>query len=341
MNDEARPPAIDPSPLKHLSVLYVEDESEVRDLLTRFLSRWVGTVLTAANGQEGVRLFRERRPDLVVTDIKMPVMDGLEMAAAIRSTGKDVPIIVITAHSEHDYFLRAIEAGIDRYVTKPVNTDLLLDALNKSARSLAQKQELEQAKQALIGALSQTVGVLSKAIELRDPYTNGHQKRVSQLAVAIAEEMGMSTDEVNGIRLGSLIHDVGKIRIPAEILNLPRKLTELEFDFVRNHPQSGQDILAEATFPWPVARMIMEHHERMDGSGYPNRLAGEDICLAARIIGVADVVEAMASHRPYRPAMAMEEVVAEIRNNSGKLYDKRVADCCLAVLERKAYKFWD
>lgn len=333
--------SIDINFMKTLSVLYVEDEEEVRELLARFLRRWVGVLHTASNGEEGLRAFAEHHPDVVVTDIKMPLMDGLEMASSIKSSSREVPIIVITAHSEQDYFIRAIEIGVDRYVIKPVNTDTLLGAIYKSAKSGAQTRELEHARQTVINTLEQTIAVVSRAIESRDPYTDGHQKRVSLLAVAIAEEMSIAPDVINGIRLGSLVHDVGKIRIPAEILTSPRKLSTIEMDIIRTHPQAGHDILAGAEFPWPVALMVLEHHERMDGSGYPNGLVGEQICLEARIICIADVVESMASFRPYRTALGIELAVEEIRRNRGSLYDEYVVDACIRVLEKSDYDFWD
>jgi putative two-component system response regulator len=331
---------VDAEFLKTLSVLYVEDDEEIRELLSRFLQRWVGTLHTANNGQEGAEAFHQHHPDVVVTDIKMPVMDGLEMASAIKSSSSDVPIIVITAYSERDYFIRAIEIGVDQYVTKPVNTDILLRAIYKNAKQRLHKQEMEKAEQLVIDALEQTIGVLSRAIELRDPYTDGHQKRVALLATAIAEEMGMPKDTINGIRLGSLVHDVGKIRVPAEILSCPRKLTKAEMDIIKTHLNAGYEILEGATFPWPVARMVFEHHERMDGSGYPKGLKGEEICMEARIIAVADVVEAMTSYRPYRPALGIESAIDEIRKGRGSLYDANVVDCCIRALEKTNFNFW-
>lgn len=342
MDNHNQPSAtIDPAFLKTLSVLYVEDEEEVRDLLARFLRRWVGVLHTAANGQEGVRAFAEHHPDVVVTDIKMPLMDGLEMASSIKSSAKEVPIIVITAHSEQDYFIRAIEIGVDRYVIKPVNTDTLLRAIYKSAKSSAQTRELEHARKTVFETLEQTIAVVSRAIESRDPYTDGHQKRVSLLAVAIAEEMGMTPDTITGIRLGSLVHDVGKIRIPVETLTTPRKLSAFEWENIKTHPQAGHDILSGTNFPWPVTRMVLEHHERMDGSGYPNGLVGEQICQEARIISIADVVESMASFRPYRVALGIERAIEEIRKNRGTLYDENAVDACIRVLEKANYDFWD
>ncbi len=338
----ASPPQtrIDPEFLKTLSVLYVEDDEEIRELLSRFLAHRVGTLHTATNGQEGIQAFNEHHPDVVVTDIKMPVMDGLEMASTIKSSSHEVPIIVITAYSERDYFMRAIEIGVDQYVTKPVNTDTLLEAIYKSAKNRSRQRELDMARQELIDTLEQTVAMLSRAIEMRDPYTDGHQKRVSLLAVAIAEEMGLPPKIITGIRLGSLIHDVGKIRVPAEILSTPRRLSPIEMEIIKTHPQAGYDILAGVAFPWPVARLVLEHHERLDGSGYPNGLAGDAICLEARISAVADVVETMTSHRPYRPALGIETAVDEIKKNRGTLYDPEVVDCCLKVLKRCDYKFW-
>jgi len=341
MNASTSQTRIDPDFLKTLSILYVEDDEEIRELLSRFLARRVGTLHTATNGQEGVQAFLEHHPDVVVTDIKMPVMDGLEMASTIKSSSREVPIIVITAYSERDYFMRAIEIGVDQYVTKPVNTDTLLEAIHKSAKNRSQQRELGIARQELIDTLEQTIAMLSRAIEMRDPYTDGHQKRVSLLAVAIAEEMGLPPKMITGIRLGSLVHDVGKIRIPAEILSNPRKLSSIEMEIIKTHSQAGHDILDGVAFPWQVARMVLEHHERMDGSGYPNGLAGEAICQEARIGAVADVVEAMTSHRPYRAALGIETAVDEIKKNRGTLYDPEVVDCCLRVLERCDYKFFE
>lgn len=340
MNTENATPQIDRDFLKTLAVLYVEDDEEIRELLSRFLRRWVGTLHTATNGQEGAQAFLEHKPDVVVTDIKMPVMDGLEMASAIKASSQEVPIIVITAYSERDYFIRAIEIGVDQYVTKPVNTDVLLLAIHKSARHHFHRREIEKAEKLAVDALEQTIGVLSRAIEMRDPYTDGHQKRVALLAAAIAEEMGLSADTITGIRLGSLVHDVGKIRVPSEVLSCPRKLSKNEMDFIRTHPDAGFEILKGTTFPWPVARMVIEHHERLDGSGYPNGLKDGNIAIEARIIAVADTVEAMTSFRPYRPALGIEAAVAEIRKGRGIIYDSEVVDSCIRVLEKADFKFW-
>jgi putative nucleotidyltransferase with HDIG domain len=182
---------------------------------------------------------------------------------------------------------------------------------------------------------------MAATVETRDPYTAGHQRRVADLACAIASEMGLSQEQTEGIRMAAIVHDIGKISIPAEILCKPTKLTELEFQLIKVHPQSGHDILKEIPFPWPIARIVLEHHERMDGSGYPAGLGGEEISLDARILAVADVVEAIASHRPARPARELSAALAEITQHRETLYDPEVVDACNRLFHRRAYALVD
>ena len=323
-----------------LTLLYVEDEEEVRRELARYLSRRFARVDVAANGQEGLELFRQHGGyDIVVTDVRMPVMDGLSMAAAIREIEKEVPVIVITAYNEVDYFVRAIEIGIDRYITKPVDPRLLMDAIKRSAAGHFHQREINRAREATTEALNQVVAVLARAIEIRDPYTDGHQKRVSLLAEAIAEAMGLPPVKVTGIKVGAAIHDIGKIQVPAEFLSMPRRPSPEEFALIKAHVQAGYEILGDASFPWPIAEMILQHHERLDGSGYPQGLKDGDISLEARIIAVADVVEAMSSDRPYRAALGVAAAMEEIRLHRGILYDPEVVDACLKVLEEDPERF--
>jgi PAS domain S-box-containing protein/putative nucleotidyltransferase with HDIG domain len=200
------------------------------------------------------------------------------------------------------------------------------------------EEALKQSYQRLEKLLDQVVNVLASAVEIRDPYTAGHQRGVTELACAIAKEMGLSKEQIKGIRMAGLIHDIGKINVPAEILSKPGPLNEIEFDLIKIHPQVGHEVLKTIEFPWPVAKIVLQHHERIDGSGYPQGLSGGEIMLEARILGVADVVEAMASHRPYRPAHSIDEALEEIKQNRGVLYDIAVVDACLRVFE-KGFKF--
>ena len=177
-----------------------------------------------------------------------------------------------------------------------------------------------------------TVNAVSSMVELRDPYTAGHERRVGELAAAIAIEMGLSEEETNGLRIIGLLHDIGKISLPAEILSKPSRLTPLEYEMVKLHPQLGYDILKAVDFPWPVAQTVLQHHERFDGSGYPQGLNGEEIVLQARIIAVADTVEAMASHRPYRPGYGVEAALKEIEEKAGAQRQP--------AMVRRSFRYW-
>jgi len=203
---------------------------------------------------------------------------------------------------------------------------------------ITDRKEIDERMRKSLVATIQAIAVI---VETRDPYTAGHQRRVADLARAIATELKLSANRIDGIRMASSIHDLGKISVPAEILSNPKKLSVLEFSLIKIHAQSGYDILKDIEFPWPVARMIREHHERMDGTGYPQGLIGEEILLESRILAVADVVEAMASHRPYRPAIGLDAALAEMENNKGMLYDVDVVDACLRLFREKGYQLQD
>lgn len=183
------------------------------------------------------------------------------------------------------------------------------------------------------------IATIARTVEVRDPYTAGHQRRVSQLGEAIARRMGLDEERVQAVRVAGMVHDVGKIDIPAEILAKPGKLTEVEFELIRQHPLAGCDVLAGIDFPWPVAEITLQHHERLDGSGYPQGLAGDETLPEARVVAVADVVEAMASHRPYRPALGVEAALKEIAANSGRLYDPAACAACLALFREDGFMF--
>ncbi len=199
------------------------------------------------------------------------------------------------------------------------------------------KQEVERIRKVL-GATVQAIAV---TVETKDPYTAGHQRRVADLTRVMAMEMNLPIDMIDGIRAAAAIHDLGKISVPAEILSKPTKLTDIEFMIIKTHPLSGYDILKDIDFPWPVARIVLEHHERMNGSGYPNGLTGDHILMESRILAVADVVEAMASHRPYRSSLGIDAALNEISKNKGILYDPEVSDACLRLFHEKDYKIID
>ncbi len=211
----------------------------------------------------------------------------------------------------------------------------VLDITERKQAQIALEKSYLQLKKILEGAF-QAIAMMA---ESRDPYTAGHQWQVAKLSVAIAREMGLDENRIEGIHVGAAIHDIGKIQIPAEILAKPSQLTDLEYSLVKNHPRVGYDILKKIEFPWPVADIAYQHHERLDGSGYPLGLKGEEIILEARIVAVADVVESMANHRPYRPARGLEAAMEEIIKHRGRLFDPDVVDACVRLFRNKGFHF--
>jgi PAS domain S-box-containing protein len=201
------------------------------------------------------------------------------------------------------------------------------------------EEEREDGLKKVQRTLDGTVTALTSLSEKRDPYTAGHQQRVAQLACAIAHEMKLHQRVIDGLQVMGCLHDIGKTAIPAELLTKPVKLNEYEFNIIKAHPQNAFDILKDIEFPWPVAKAIFQHHERLDGSGYPSATSGNDIILEARILAVADVTEAITSHRPYRPALGVEKALEEISRNSGFLYDRNIVDACLTLFKEKFFDF--
>jgi PAS domain S-box-containing protein len=201
------------------------------------------------------------------------------------------------------------------------------------------EEQLHQTLDSLRKSVGATIQVMVSAVEMRDPYTAGHQIRTADLARAIATEMGLPKEKIDGIRMAGSIHDIGKISIPAEILTKPIKLTNIEFSLIKEHSHSGYEMLKDVESPWPLAQIVYQHHERMDGSGYPRNLKGDEIIIEARIMAVADVVEAMASHRPYRPGLGIDAALAEIEKNKGTHYDNTVAAACLRLFRERGYQF--
>ncbi|MDD5648687.1 MAG: HD-GYP domain-containing protein, partial [Dehalococcoidia bacterium] len=201
------------------------------------------------------------------------------------------------------------------------------------------ENELAASNRALRKALHDSIKAMARIVDLRDPYTAGHQQKVAGLASAIARELGMDDTAVEHLVMASTVHDIGKMYVPADILSKPGRLSELECDIIKTHAQGGFDILAGIEFSGPVAMTVLQHHERLNGSGYPNGLKDNQILPEAKILAVADVVEAMASHRPYRPSLGVETALNEIERNKGDLYDPAVVDVCLGLFRDKAFSF--
>lgn len=233
----------------------------------------------------------------------------------------------------------AFDAEISLSAVK-VGTETIVQGIIRDISRRKQAEDgLAQTLDNLQTAMSATIRVIAQVVETRDPYTAGHQRRTANLACAIAAEMHLPIDMIEGIRMAGVIHDIGKVSVPAEILSKPGRLSAKEFELIKEHPQVGYDILKDATFPWPIATIILQHHEKLDGSGYPQGLAKNAICIEARILTVADVVEAIASYRPYRPGLGIDVALEEISTNRGIFYDPDVVDACLIVFQSRGFKF--
>ncbi|PKP57894.1 histidine kinase [Candidatus Atribacteria bacterium HGW-Atribacteria-1] len=480
-------------PFRH-RVLVVDDEKDLCDHIKHELDKEGYLVTAAYDGEEGLDYFKNNRVDIVIADLKMPRMSGLEMLKHCREITDNFISIIITGHGDHETAIKALRMGVFNYLKKPIpleeliisvdkGTDLLLlqrglsarkreleietaikkqyadnlekiakertkeikklsDAvkattegiivtdleakitdLNKAALKMygtgnkeglvgksafdlivpeervkaltgmkevmekgyvkdreyhiaikggtkipvemsvsimegmdgepigfvgivrditdrkQAEEKLQQSYKKLQKTMEGTINTIAKIIETRDPYTAGHQQRVSKLSTIIAREMKLPQDKIEGIRITSLFHDVGKIGLPVEILSKPTKLSKIEYSLIKGHSQVGHDILKTIDFPWQVAQIILQHHERVDGSGYPQGLKGNEILIESKIIAVADVVEAMSFHRPYRPALGIDKALEEISQNKGILYDLKVADTCLKLFREKKFKF--
>ncbi len=228
--------------------------------------------------------------------------------------------------------------------------DLLIKELQKMREKVAGLEEvklkynqvdkkLKQTYKKLQKFIEGTAYIIMKVVETRDPYSIGHQQRVSKLATAITQEMKLPQDKIEGIRIASLVHDIGKVNLPTEIISKPSKLVEVEFNLIKNYPKTGYDILKKLDFPWPIAEIVLQHQEKIDSSGYPRGLKGDEICIEAKILGVANVVEAMSSYKSYRPALSIDEALAEISKNKNILFDPEVVDTCIKLFKEKEFKF--
>ena len=368
------------APLKYRhSILVVDDEEAILDIMTIVLAREGYDLHTATSAEEGLKKLREI-PDLslIISDQIMPGMTGVEFLEQALSIRPDAQRVLLTGYTDTDAIINAINKGrIHLYISKPWRKEELLYTINqllakaelvmenKRLDELVKKQnaelvelnrdleakvrlktidldrraeELKASYEKIQMILDGTVLAMSRIVESRDPYTAGHQQQVTQIASIIAEKISLPPERVEAIRISAALHDIGKISVPSEILTKPSRLTDLERELVKTHSQNAYDILKAIDFPYPIADIILQHHERMDGSGYPQGLKGEEILLEARIVAVADVLEAMSAHRPYRPALGIEAAMEEITRHRGLLYDENVVDACLEIYRENGQK---
>lgn len=338
----------------HGHILAVDDTPASLKLLTELLKAEGYDVRSAIHGELALQAAQMEPPELVLLDIRMPDMDGFEVCRRLKAQAATahIPIIFVSALTDTEDKVRGFELGAVDFVTKPYQREELLARVRTHLEVVRLRHHLEdqveqrtrklrEGQEHLKKTLTDFITVLGATVEVRDPYTAGHQRRVAHLAAAMARELQMSPDQIEGLQLASVVHDFGKIRVPAEILNKPGRLNPIEYALVQEHVSIGRDILKAIDFPWPIAETVGQHHERLDGSGYPQGLRGEAILPEARVLAVADVVEAMVSHRPYRPSVGLDAALAEISAFRGTRYDPQAVDACIRLFRDQGYRLPD
>ncbi|MEJ2404459.1 MAG: response regulator [Candidatus Thiodiazotropha sp.] len=348
------------SETKHESgnIVIVDDNPNNLRVLGEMLQKAGYKVRPAVNSTLALHSIERFPPDLVLLDIRMPGLSGYDVCRHLKESERlrDIPVIFISALHETEGKLAAFKAGGVDYISKPFQIEEVLARVQAHLGLYRMKQNLEtivaertedlrksyeeiqRSKQQYWAILEQMVQAIALTVEKRDPYTAGHQRRVAELATAIAIRLGLSHERREGLRFGAMLHDIGKIHLPAEILSRPGELSPNERSLIMTHAEEGSDIVRDVEFPWPVAQLILQHHERLDGSGYPLGLKGNEILEEARILAVADVVEAMTSHRPYRPALGLEVALDEVKSGSGTRYDEASVNAVVSLVAEGVIK---
>ncbi len=301
-------------------VLVVDDEPINRKLAQELLTSLGYRVEVANDGEEAVSKVRVLRPDLIMLDVMMPRLDGLQACRLLKQDDETrlIPVVLLTALSSMEDRVAGIEAGADDFLTKPFNKVELLARVRSLIRLKHRNDQLERTENVLF--------MLAAAVEAKDPYTEGHLHRLEEYASQISSALNLPARTQHVNRIGALLHDIGKIGIPEAILNKPGKLTPEEFAIIKEHPEIGERICSPLSFGADVGPIVRGHHERWDGGGYPDGLAGEAIPLGARIVAVADAFDAMTTDRPYRKALALEKAWEILREGAGKQWDAAVVE---------------
>ncbi len=331
-----------------LRVLMVDDSPDDVFLLTRHLKKGGYNPVheRVENSDLMKHALQNKQWDIILCDYNMPQFNVPSAMALLKDSNVDIPLIIVSGVSNENVIKECMSLGARDYVLKNNLSRLCpvikreLEAAEARDKCKWLENELQQTIDNFQKVFSTTMQFVVSAIEARDPYKRGHQLRTANLAYAIAAEMGLNQETKEGIHLASSIHDIGNLSIPVEILAKPSRLTRIEFSMVKEHCHNGYEMLKNIETAWPLAQVIYQHHERMDGSGYPLKLKNDEIIVEARILAVSDVVESMASHRSYRPALGIEAALEEIKVNKGLLYDDTVADACLKLFCEKEYQLY-
>jgi putative two-component system response regulator len=322
------------------TILIVDDEYSGRETLQSILEGEGYNLVMAENGPQAIAKAKAILPDVILLDVMMPGMTGFEVCEKIRNDPQvaEIPIIILTALDDRDSLLRGLKSGADDFISKPFDRFELrarligITRLNRYQKLLQERENLRTANKRLSDAYEATIEGWSHAMDLRDRETEGHSRRVTELSIKLARAMGMSDDAIVHLRHGALLHDMGKIGVPDSILHKPDELTEDEWDIMRQHPKLAFDMLNSIEYLREALEIPYFHHEKWDGTGYPQGLKGEQIPIAARIFAVADVWDAVTSDRPYRPAWSKQQAMQYIRDQSGKHFDPQVVEQFFKVI---------
>jgi putative two-component system response regulator len=324
-----------------ISILVVDDDPLVNEILSNAVCKAGYMCYSAPDAEQALGILKQNNVDVMIADIVLPRKNGLELAKIAKST-YNCDIIVITGFEDGIKYEDVVGQGAKDFIRKPLSPRELIVRLNRiiSERRMISLQkktehELKENFEKLQRLLEGTVNALASALEKRDPYTSGHQRRVATIACKIAERLNCPQVQIDGIRLAGLLHDIGKISIPVDILIKPAKLDENEYEIIKQNPQIGYEIIKDIEFNQPISVMVIQHHERLNGTGYPAGLKADEIILEAKILAVADVVEAMTSHRPYRVSLGIDRAIEEIARNKGILYDTQIVEACIDFLKEK------
>jgi putative two-component system response regulator len=323
------------------TILIVDDEYSGRETLQSVLEGEGYNLVMAENGPQAIAKAKSILPDVILLDVMMPGMTGFEVCERIRNDPQvaEIPIILLTALDDRDSLLTGLKAGADDFISKPFDRFELrarligITRLNRYQKLLEEREKLQRAHAGLLEAYEATIEGWSHALDLRDRETEGHSRRVTELSLKLAQAMGMEEEAIGKMRRGALLHDMGKIGIPDAILHKPAELTEEEWIVMRKHPQFAYEMLNPIEYLHESLEIPFSHHEKWDGTGYPQGLMGEEIPLSARIFAVADVWDALTSDRPYRPAWSSEQALEYIREQSGKHFDPRVVNHFLKLID--------
>ncbi|MEI6153265.1 MAG: HD domain-containing phosphohydrolase [Deltaproteobacteria bacterium] len=349
------------------TVLVIDDDEDLLLVNSRMLKSAGYEVIEAVNGKEGLKKIKENLPDMILLDVVLPDVNGIDLCRQIKSDPQ-LPgmfiVLISSLQTMPEQQAEGLEYGADGYISRPIQKREFLARIESLVRIIKAEKELQRYREhleelvqertnelkmaneklndALIQvrkALNGTIHAASAIISMRDDYTAKHQRHVAQLAIAIASEMGFSYDRTEGIWVTGFLHDIGKTGVPLEILSKPPPLSKIEVELIKAHVEIGYNALKDMGFPWPVADVILQHHEMLDGSGYPKGLKGDEISIEARIIAVANTMESKALPNPQAPGIGIEKTLLEIEKNKGILYDEQVVEACLKLFKDGGFKF--